>query len=128
MGYEGFILPKDKKVESLSIVISKIPALEAQTFVYPAVAKAISTDGMLGLTTLPTPVVAAILKYVAVKQEDGEYLTLDTEERINKTFSQNFKLLPTIVVMMIKENFDFLTDGSLHEVLGIVEVEAESGL
>lgn len=128
MGYEGFILPKDKKVESLSIVISKIPALEAQTFVYPAVAKAISTDGMLGLTTLPTPVVAAILKYVAVKQDDGEYLTLDTEERINKTFSQNFKLLPTIVVAMVKENFDFLTDGSLHEVLGIVEAEAESDL
>lgn len=125
MGYKDFIHPTDVKIGSRKFVISKIPAIVAQTRVYPSVAKAISSDGMLGLTMLPIDVVRTILSCVAYRDEDGEWLELDTDERVNKAF-EDFKDLPAVIVKMVKENFDFLIDGSLREVLGIAEAEAES--
>ena len=126
MDYNKFIGAKEIEIGGRKFAVSRIPALEAQTSVYPAVAKCVQLNGLLGTTMLDTAVVREILKYTAVRQDDGSFLELDIDTRINDTFSKNFEDMARLVVAMIRENFGFLTDGNLHEVLGIVEAETGS--
>ena len=126
MDYNKFIGAKEIEIGGRKFAVSRIPALEAQTSVYPAVAKCVQLNGLLGTTMLDTAVVREILKYTAVRQDDGSFLELDIDTRINDTFSKNFEDMARLVVAMIRENFGFLTDGNLHEVLGIVEAETDS--
>ena len=126
MDYNKFIGAKEIEIGGRKFAVSRIPALEAQTYVYPAVAKCVQLNGLLGTTMLDTAVVREILKYTAVRQDDGSFLELDIDTRINDTFSKNFEDMARLVVAMIRENFGFLTDGNLHEVLGIVEAETGS--
>lgn len=127
MNYNDFIQPREVTIGNRCFTISKIPALVAQSEIYPAVAKALSSDGALGLTMLPTRVVSAILSYTAERIENGSWFELDSIDRVNKAFP-DIKDMHRLVVEMTKENFGFLTDGSLREVLGVPEAEAESGL
>lgn len=126
MDYNKFIGAKEIEIGGRKFAVSRIPALEAQTSVYPAVAKYVQLNGLLGTTMLDTAVVREILKYTAVRQDDGSFLELDIDTRINDTFSKKFEDMARLVVAMIRENFGFLTDGNLHEVLGIVEAETGS--
>lgn len=125
MDYNKFIQAREISIGSRTFTVSKIPAIEAQTQSYPAVAKAISTDGILGLTMLKPSAVLDILKYSAVRLESGSWMELDSIDRINKTFTE-VKEMHKLVVEMVKENFGFLIDGSLREVLGVPEAEVES--
>jgi hypothetical protein len=49
---------------------------------------------------------------------------LDSIDRVNTVFT-NIKDMHRLVVEMTKENFGFLIDGSLQEVLGVLGAEAE---
>lgn len=124
MNYNNFIQPKEITIGNRCFAISKIPALVAQSDIYPAIAKALSSDGVLGLTMLPTRIVSAMLAYTAERTENGSWFELDSIDRINKAFP-DIKDMHRIVVEMVKENFGFLTDGSLREVLGVLGAEAE---
>ena len=126
MDYNKFICAKEIEIGGRKFAVSRIPAIEAQTSVYPAVAKCIQLNGFLGTTMLDTAVVREILKYTAVRQDDGSFLELDIDTRINDTFSKNFEDMARLVVAMIRENFGFLMGGNLHKVLGIVEAETGS--
>lgn len=125
MDYNKFIQTREITIGSRTFAVSKIPAIDAQAKAYPAVAKSISTDGILGLTMLAPGVVLDILKYSAVRLEGGNWLELDSIDRINKTFPE-VKEMHRLVLEMIKENFSFLIDGSLHDVLGAVAAEVVS--
>jgi hypothetical protein len=125
MNYKDFIQPRELSIGNRCFTVSKIPALVAQSEIYPAVAKALSSDGALGLTMLPTRTISSMLAYTAERTENGDWLELDSIDRVNKAFP-NIKDMHRIVIEMIKENFSFLTDGSLHEVLGVLGAEAES--
>jgi hypothetical protein len=125
MNYNEFIQPREITIGNGCFAVSKIPALVAQSEIYPAVAKALSSDGALGLTMLPSRVVSAMLAYTAQRKEDGNWFELDSVDRVNKSFP-NIKDMHRLVVEMIKENFGFLIDGGLHEVLGVLGAEAES--
>lgn len=127
MNYNDFIQAKEITIGNRCFAVSKIPALVAQSEIYPAVAKALSADGVLGLTMLPSHVVSAILAYTAERTENGSWFELDSVDRVNKAFT-DVKSMHRLVVEMIKENFGFLIDGSLREVLGVLEAGAESDL
>ena len=125
MNYENLILPKTKNIGNRSFTISKIPALVAQTAVYPSVVKALSDNGAVGVTMLPSSVVKTILRYVAIKEDDGTFSILDNDAKIGEVFDLNFGSLSAVVAAMCTENFGFLTDGSLREVLGEAAAETE---
>jgi hypothetical protein len=125
MIYENLILPKDKNIGTKSFIISKIPALIAQTAVYPNVVKSLSENGAVGLTMLPSAVVKTILRFVALRKDDGTIIVLDSDEKIGEAFNENFSLMSAVVSAMCTENFGFLTDGSLREVLGEAAAETE---
>lgn len=125
MDYAKFIKPKEVVIDGETYAISQIPALEAQE-IYREVAKSYKDYGHIGLTMLPTGVVRAILSYVAIRVDDN-WFSLDTETRINGYMKGKNAVLARLCVAMVKENWGFLTDGSLLDVLGLEEaVESES--
>lgn len=126
MNYDKFIGAKEIEIGGRKFAISRIPAIAAQTSVYPVVAKSVQMHGVLGITMLDSQTVREILKYTAVRLDDGSWLELDIDTRIDDTFTNSFKELVKLVVSMVRENFGFLTDGNLHEVLGIVGAETGS--
>jgi len=125
MDYAKFIKPKEVVIDGETYAISQIPALEAQE-IYREVAKSYKEYGHIGLTMLPTGVVRAILSYVAIRVDDN-WFPLDTETRINGYMKGKNVVMARLCVTMVKENWGFLTDGSLLDVLGLEEaVESES--
>ena len=127
MLYRDFISPKEVEIGGRKFAISKIPAIEAQSVVYPAVVKAITDGGIVGITTLPPSVVKEILKRTAVKEEGCDWQELDTDTAINSTFP-NICEMHILVGHMVKENFGFLVDGGLQSVLEAAGVTEESDL
>ena len=70
--------------------------------------------------------VRAIFAYVAARVDDN-WFSLDTETRINGYLQGKKAVQARLLVLMIKENWGFLTDGSLLDVLGLEEAkESES--
>ena len=121
MDYTKFIKPKEVVLEGETYAISQIPALEAQE-IYREVAKSYKDHGLIGFTMLSQGIVRAILAYVAVRVDDN-WFSLDTETRINGYLQGKKTVQARLLVLMIKENWGFLTDGSLLDVLGLEEAE-----
>lgn len=117
MNYESFISPKDIKIGSRTFAVSRIPAFYAQQNVYPAVVESTKTLGIFGVTMLPMSVVVKMLSFTAVRQEDGKWRELDSEDVINKAFP-DIADMHALLIQQTKENFGFLFDGRLLEVLG----------
>lgn len=124
MNYESFISPKDIKIGSRTFAVSRIPAFYAQQNVYPAVVESTKSLGIFGVTMLPMSVVVKMLSFTAVRQEDGKWRELDSEDVINKAFP-DIADMHALLIQQTKENFGFLFDGRLLEVLG--EVAGETG-
>ena len=122
MEYSKFIKPKEIAIGETTFAISQIPALESQE-VYRVVAKSVKDEGFIGMTMLPTDIVRAMLAYTAVNV-NGTWFPLDTAQRIDG-YLQDKKALVTLIVAMVRENWGFLADGSLLDVLGLPG-EAES--
>lgn len=124
MNYEKFIDKKEVQIGNKTFCISKIPAIEA-TIIYPKIAKYYSENGVIGLTMFDLDLTKKILAYTAVHNGD-DWDVLDLDTRINRALSNQFDM-KKLVMLMVQENWGFLTDGSLLDVLGIQGVEAESG-
>lgn len=120
MDYSKFIKPRDLEVGGKTYAISQIPAIESQE-IYREVAKCVKEFGPLGMTMLPSGALRAILSYVAARVNDS-WFPLDTESRIDSYITDKADM-NRIVVAMIKENWSFLTDGNLLDVLGLGEAE-----
>ena len=120
MDYSKFIKPRDLEVGGKTYAISQIPAIESQE-IYREVAKCAKEFGLLGMTMLPAGALRAILSYVAARLNDS-WFPLDTESRIDSYITDKADM-NRIVVAMIKENWSFLTDGNLLDVLGLGEAE-----
>lgn len=117
MNYESFISPKDIKIGSRTFAVSRIPAFYAQQNVYPAVVESTKTLGIFGVTILPMSVVVKMLSFTAVRQGDGKWRELDSEDIINTAFP-DIADMHALLIQQAKENFGFLFDGRLLEVLG----------
>lgn len=117
MDYAKFIKPREVVLDGETYAISQIPALEAQE-IYREVAKSYSEHGPIGFTMLSQGAVRAILAYVAARVDDN-WFSLDTETRINGYLQGKKAVQARLLVLMIKENWGFLTDGSLLDVLGL---------
>lgn len=126
MDYDKFISAKEVEIGGRKFAISKIPSIEAVESVYPAVAKSVQMHGILGVTMLDFNIIRTMLKYTALRLDSGAWHPLDIDTRISDTFDGKFKDLQMLVVAMVKENFDFLTDGNLREVLGLQEADQGS--
>ena len=120
MDYSKFIKPRDLEVGGKTYAISQIPAIESQE-IYREVAKCVKEFGPIGMTMLPAGALRAILSYVAIRVNDS-WFPLDTESRVDSYIADKADM-NRIVVAMIKENWSFLTDGNLLDVLGLVEAE-----
>ena len=124
MKYEQLQHPKEIEVSSKTFAVSKIPAMEAMP-IYEQICEIYSKRGVLGLSALPIEITKVLLHYVCV-MENGEWEELDTEKRINMFFQDHTTLIK-VRMAILKENFGFLTDGSLLDLLGVqAEAEAES--
>lgn len=123
MDYTKFIKPREIEIGGTTYAISQIPAINSQG-IYPVIAECVKENGVLGMTMIPVSACKEILSYVAVRV-DGTWFSLDTETRINNYLSDK-STMAKIIVMMVKENWGFLADGSLLDVLGIEEAESES--
>ena len=123
MNYEKFIQKKEVQIGDKTFCISKIPAIEA-TAIYPSVAKYYSDYGLLGLTMFDMELTKKILSYTAA-YNNGAWESLDLDNRIAQSLPDQHDL-KKLTIMMVKENWGFLTDGSLRDLLGLAE-EEESG-
>ena len=123
MNYEKFIQRKEVQIGDKTFCISKIPAIEA-TAIYPSIAKLYSDFGLIGLTMFDVELTKRILSYTAAFNNDA-WEVLDLESRITQSLPDQNDL-KKLVMMMVKENWGFLTDGSLRDLLGLAEEEAES--
>ena len=120
MEYGKFIKPREIEIGGTTYAISQIPAIESQD-IYRIVAKSVSDNGIIGMTMLPIHQVKTILSYVAVRIDD-QWFSLDTDMRINN-YLVDKAVMEKLIVLMIRENWSFLADGNLLDVLGIEEAE-----
>ena len=85
--------------------------------IYNEVAKSVAENGILGITMLPSKTIRDMMSYTALVDEDGISIVPNTESVFNSIFSEDFGSLQTLVVEMVKENFDFFVSGNLLEKL-----------
>lgn len=120
MEFNKFIDTKEIEIDGKQFAVSRIPAM-ACVPIFSEIIKAYSDNGPLGLTMLPRDVVKTFLSYSAVKVGQ-DWLVLDTEMFINQTFT-DFKTLESLILFIVKENFSFLSDGSLAKLLSAMTLE-----
>ena len=114
---ENFLDPKEVEINGTTYKISRIPAIQASA-IYAEVMKVMVDQGNLGMTALPANVTREIFKYCGKRLESGGWIVLDTEDSVNNAFKSLGDMLK-LQIMMVKENFGFLTDGSLTDILGL---------
>ena len=124
MNTEKFIKAKEISINNRTFVVSKIPAMDAIP-IYNEVAKSVSDNGILGITILPQKTVREIVSFTALIDDDGISLVPNTEEVFNSIFSEDFGSLQTLVISMVKENFDFFVNGKLLEQLAVSPKETD---
>lgn len=120
MEHSKFIRPREITVGEKTFTVSQIPAIDAQD-IYTDVARSIKDNGLIGMTMLPQHVVKSILAYTSAKVND-DWFVLDTEQRL-RNYIPDSKTMNILVVNMIKDNWGFLADGNLLDVLGLEEAE-----
>lgn len=116
MNADKFIKSREVLVNEKTFIVSKIPAIDAIP-IYNEVAKSVAENGILGITMLPSKTIRDIISYTALVDEDGISIVPNTESVFNSIFSEDFGSLQTLVVEMVKENFDFFVSGNLLEKL-----------
>ena len=124
MNTEKFIKAKEISINNRTFVVSKIPAMDAIP-IYNEVAKSVSDNGILGITMLPQKTVREIVSFTALIDDDGISLVPNTEQVFNSIFSEDFESLQTLVISMVKENFDFFVNGKLLEQLAVSTKETD---
>ena len=124
MNAEKFIKAKEISINNRTFVVSKIPAMDAIP-IYNEVAKSVSDNGILGITMLPQKTVREIVSFTALIDDDGISLVPNTEQVFNSIFSEDFGSLQTLVISMVKENFDFFVNGKLLEQLAVSPKETD---
>ena len=124
MNAEKFIKAKEISINNRTFVVSKIPAMDAIP-IYNEVAKSVSDNGILGITMLPQKTVREIVSFTALIDDDGISLVPNTEQVFNSIFSEDFGSLQTLVISMVKENFDFFVNGNLLEQLAVSPKETD---
>ena len=124
MNAEKFIKAKEISINNRTFVVSKIPAMDAIP-IYNEVAKSVSDNGILGITMLPQKTVREIVSFTALIDDDGISLVPNTEQVFNSIFSEDFESLQTLVISMVKENFDFFVNGKLLEQLAVSTKETD---
>lgn len=129
MNYDKFIEPKVVEVgggaEKRTFVISQIPAVESFE-IHNVVSEAIITRGVLGVTVLPIAVKKRLMSFVAYRTGDAN-IVLDSDQILSDVFKgKNRRDFEELVILVIKENFDFLLDGALLGTLEGVEKAAGS--
>ena len=124
MNTEKFIKAKEISINNRTFVVSKIPAMDAIP-IYNEVAKSVSNNGILGITMLPQKTVREIVSFTALIDDDGISLVPNTEQVFNSIFSEDFGSLQTLVISMVKENFDFFVNGNLLEQLAVSPKETD---
>ena len=116
MNTDKFIKSREVLINEKTFIVSKIPAMDAIP-IYNEVAKSVAENGILGITMLPSKTIRDMMSYTALVDEDGLSIVPNTESVFNSIFSEDFGSLQTLVVEMVKENFDFFVSGNLLEKL-----------
>ena len=119
MEYEKFIQPKEMEIGGRKFAISKIPAIQAQA-IYPAIAKSVKENGLLGMTMLPVDVVRNIMSFAAVKSGEA-WFCLGNDEMLADTFKDNFGDMQKLLVIIEKHTYDFFVSGDLLDELAEAE-------
>lgn len=119
MEYEKFIQPKEVEIGGRKFAISKIPAIQAQA-IYPAIAKSVKDNGLLGMTMLSVDAVRNIMSFAAVKRGEA-WFCLGNDEMIADTFRDNFGDLQKLLVIIEKHTYDFFVSGALLDELAVAE-------
>ena len=123
MNYEKLVQKKEVQIGDNTYCISKIPAIEA-TEIYPSIAKYYSDYGLIGLTMFDVELTKKILSYTAA-YSNGEWTSLDLNTSINNALASQYDM-KKLVMLMVKENWGFLMDGSLRELLDVPAEETAS--
>ena len=119
MDYEKFIQPKEMEIGGQKFAISKIPAIQAQA-IYPAIAKSVKENGLLGLTMLPVDVVRSLMSFAAVK--NGEHwMPPGNDEVLADTSKDNFGDMQKLRVSIEKYTYDSFVSGDLLDELAAAE-------
>lgn len=124
MNFNDFIQSKELEIDGKKFCISKIPAISA-TQIYPKIAKYYSDHGVIGLTMFDVALTKELLSYAAF-HNGTSWEVLEFESVINRAFDSQFQM-KKLISTIVKENWGFLLDGNLLGLLGIEEVETESG-
>lgn len=119
MDYEKFIQPKELEIGGQKFAISKIPAMQAQA-IYPAIAKSVKDNGLLGLTMLPIDIVRSLMSFAAI-QNGEHWFTLGNDEMLANTFKDNFGDMQKLLVNIERYTYDFFVSGDLLDELAAAE-------
>ena len=119
MDYEKFIQPKEMEIGGQKFAISKIPAIQAQA-IYPAIAKSVKENGLLGMTMLPVDVVRSLMSFASGKSGE-HWMPLGNDEVLADTGKDNFGDMQKLLVSIEKYTYDFFVSGDLLDELAALE-------
>lgn len=117
MDPKQFIEPKEIEIDGIKFVISKIPAIPAQQ-VYRNIMKESKDDGDVAMTYLTEETAISLLSYAA--KVNGEVWTALDDAKAVDFACPTLTTLIKLEAAMIRYNFNFLFDGTLQEVLGVL--------
>lgn len=126
MNPKSFIEPKEVDINHKRYVISKIPAIQAQT-IYRMIMQECKDEGDIGMTYLTETTAISLLTYAASIIGGGEsddWIPLTSAREINVAFDKVEDLI-TLEAMMIRYNFGFLFDGTLQKLLGVLRDQVQ---
>lgn len=127
MNIDKFIEPKTVKIgkagSEREYIISLIPAVDALE-IHNVISEFIAKNGLIGITMLPVPVKRRIISYTAFVSNNVKIVP-ETDQLINDIFGRgHISEFEELVILMAKENFDFLITGDLLEKLSDGQTEA----
>ena len=117
MKYEQFIQPEIINVGDREFAISKIPAFQAKS-VYNDLVVKIRDNGDIGKTMLSDESIKTMFRFCAVRNDNGEMQVLETVSAIEQ-FCVDTKMFVELMLKIEDYNFDFLTNGTLRDLLGL---------
>lgn len=122
--FEELIEPKKFKFDNTEYWVGKIPAYQAQMLLL----KSGDAIKAFDLTKIDEETIRELLKYSAIVNSSGDAVVLDSPEMVNAMIGSNTKLLISIELQIIMENYGFFLDGGLHQIFSPIMEKMEKAI
>lgn len=124
MEYESMIKREKVEIDGRKYAISAIPCDKSHGIWCDCIKSMNDHVTTFGFSCLPQEIVLRIMCFVAC-YKDGKWIMLDGEDEVSAHVPNEY-VLQQLVLAMCKKNFGFFFDGSLFQLLNLLETGTES--